>query len=432
MWHRKTGKDFWTVCHTFTEMIKTPGNYYYFFPKYTQGKKVLWEGKCNDGIPFMARMPKEFIKRKNETEMLIELKNGSIFRIVGADSKNVDNLIGANPIGIAMSEYGVGNDYQIVLEKFLPVLQNNDGWLAINGTTRGRNHYYDLYSRALKMPETWYVSTLQTISPDYPTGRYTGIISPEKLQMSLDSGMDINIFHQENGVSFAAGVVGSIFGKQVAKAASDGRILDFPIDKHNWVETFWDLGSSDMCTIWFAQRFQDRVYWIDYYQNNNEDWEFYVKLLKKKNYNYKRHHLPHDGRNTYVMLKLNPKMIFQRCLDSAEVDGRVIVHDRPTNKNTLYDGCKMRFETYYFHKTNCDEGIRLIENYRKEWDPVKKKFSKNAIHDESSHCADSLMLESICKNPLMHGGKKKVSGLIRINASEGKRRRSRLDDFNTF
>ncbi len=40
------------------------------------------------------------------------------------------------------------------------------------------------------------------------------------------------------------------------------------------------------------------------------------------------------------------------------------------------------------------------------------------------------MLESLSSNPLMYGGKKKVSGLMKINATRGKIKSSRLDIFN--
>lgn len=399
LWHRKTGKDLITIVLMFLAMMQRVGVYYYFFPKYTQGKKVLWEGTCEDGIRFLDRIPKELVKTRRENEMYMELKNGSIMRVVGADKHTVDDLVGAGPVGIAMSEYGVGEDYQKVLDVFMPVLQQNGGWLAVNGTPRGRNHYYDLYTNVLDMKDEWFVSSLQSISPEYHTGRYTGLISPEQLQLLRDQGTDEDTILQENGVDFTAGVKGSIFGKCISKATSSGRIKEFPLDDHVWVETFWDIGNADMTSIWFLQRIGAKRMWIDYYQNNHEDATFYINVLQNKGYKYRKHNLPHDARASYMLMpKLRPSAIIKECVKESGIGGTVKTHDRPKDKNALIESCKRQFTYYYFDSGRCREGIRLIEKYHRRYDSVRKVFTKEAIHDESSHCCDALMLECLTRH----------------------------------
>ena len=81
----------------------------------------------------------------------------------------------------------------------------------INSTPRGRNHMYKLEESIKKYPEGWFISALQTISPDYPTGRYTGLVTPKELEEDVRDGMEQSVLFQEYGVSYNAGVQGTIF-----------------------------------------------------------------------------------------------------------------------------------------------------------------------------------------------------------------------------
>ena len=42
-----------------------------------------------------------------------------------------------------------------------------------------------------------------------------------------------------------------------------------------------------------------------------------------------------------------------------------------------------------FHP-RCEEGVTALEQYRREWDDDKKAFRANAVHDWTSHFADSM------------------------------------------
>src|SRR5215216_7425872 len=95
LWHRRCGKDKTLVNLVAKKMLERVGTYYYFFPTYTQGKKILWNGMDKDGFKFIDHFPKALVKSKNDTELKIEYKNGSIFQIIGTD--NIDSIVGTNP-----------------------------------------------------------------------------------------------------------------------------------------------------------------------------------------------------------------------------------------------------------------------------------------------------------------------------------------------
>lgn len=428
LWHRRGGKEVYGMAKTSKAMVEVVGNYYYYFPDGSQGRKILWHGTFNNGIPLLDIIPKELIDKKNETEMFIQLKNGSTFQIVGADKHKVDKLVGTGPAGVVMSEFGVGEGYRIVLDLTMPALDESGGWLIVNGTPRGENHYYELYEKVVKQPDRWFVSRLQSISPDYPTGRYTGIFTPTQLQDKLDDGMEVNKLYQEYGVSFTAGVQGSIFGDCMTRAQDTGRIGLYPVDDHAWIETIWDIGHRDMTAIWFIQRNGSNIIWSDYFQKNLEDWPFYIQVLQNKGYRYRTHHFPHDSGNTYIGLKKKPIDFIKNCIRESGIGGIVKQHIRPGKKGALISASRARFSNYHFDSGRCHEGIRLVKKFHKRYDPVRKVFSEEAVHDESSHCCDALMLEALITAPETY--KRMSKAQYTTSANDARRdARSVLDRF---
>jgi len=111
------------------EAMKTVGIYYYFFPTYSQGRKILWDGLDRDGFKFLDHIPGAIrAKKPNEAEMKITLVNGSIFQVIGTD--NIDSVVGTNPRGCVFSEYSLQNP--AAWEYMRPILAENDGWAAFN------------------------------------------------------------------------------------------------------------------------------------------------------------------------------------------------------------------------------------------------------------------------------------------------------------
>src|SRR5689334_22604313 len=80
-WHRRCGKDKTDVNIIAKKHVERIGGYYYFFPTYKQGKKILWEGTDKDGFRFIHHFPKQLIESMDNTEMKIRFTNGSLFQI---------------------------------------------------------------------------------------------------------------------------------------------------------------------------------------------------------------------------------------------------------------------------------------------------------------------------------------------------------------
>jgi hypothetical protein len=133
--HRRSGKDKTIFANLPKKMMERVGTYYYFLPTYSQAKKVIWTGADKTGFRFLDHFPKEIVKTINQADMIVELVNGSILQMVGAD--NIDRIVGTNPIGVVFSEYSLMKEE--VWNFISPILAENDGWAVFIMTPRGMN-----------------------------------------------------------------------------------------------------------------------------------------------------------------------------------------------------------------------------------------------------------------------------------------------------
>lgn len=165
------------------------GTYFYILPTYSQAKKVIWDGIDKDGFRFLDHIPKEVIKSLNETDMQIELLNGSIIQLIGSD--NIDRIVGTNPVGVVFSEYSLMKPG--VWDFIRPILAENGGWALFIFTPRGMNHAWKLLQVALANPKEWFVSVLGV--------KDTQAINAETLEQEQREMPQV-LFDQEYNVEF--------------------------------------------------------------------------------------------------------------------------------------------------------------------------------------------------------------------------------------
>ena len=163
-WHRRAGKDKTMINIIMKEAFQKVGIYYYFFPTYTQGKKILWDNR-----EMMDHIPKALIDKKNDSEMKIKFVNGSMLQLIGTD--NYDAVRGTNPVGCVFSEYAFQNP--MAWEVVRPILAENRGWAIFNSTPNGENHAFELFEMANENPK-WFCQKL-TIDD-------TGAVHPDIIQ----------------------------------------------------------------------------------------------------------------------------------------------------------------------------------------------------------------------------------------------------------
>lgn len=367
--HRRSGKDKTLINLMAKKMLGRVGTYYYFFPTYSQGKKILWNGMDRDGFKFTNHIPQEIRKRTDNTEMIIELKNDSIFQVIGTDK--IDSIIGTNPIGCVFSEYSLQDPR--AWEFIRPILVENGGWAVFLYTPRGKNHGYDLFKMAENNKE-WFCQLL-TIDD-------TKVVSEEMIQSERDSGADEDLIQQEYYCSFLAAIQGSYYSKQLRKAEEENRIANVPYEPNIKVSTYWDLGVGDATAIWFVQQAGKEVRIIDYYETSGEGLPYYVKILQDRGYIYGNHYAPHD----IEVRELGSGVSRLETARSLGINFQVV-------KNISIDdginAVRMIFNKCWFDKTKCKQGLNCLESYHKEYDEKRKEYKNIPYHDWSSHSADA-------------------------------------------
>jgi hypothetical protein len=372
--------------------VQKVGVYYYFFPSYNQGRKILWDGVDKNGFRLLDHVPKELIRgNMNATEMKFWLMNGSLIQIIGTD--NSSSIVGTNPTGCVFSEYSLQDP--VAWQLIRPILAENGGWAVFNGTPRSTNHLYDMYKMAEINPE-WFCQRL--------TVEDTHAISLDDVQAERDAGMSEDFIQQEFFVSFDMGIAGSYYAKYMEAARDEGRIGHVPWDRQQKVHTSWDIGYGDSTAIIFYQVIGQEVHIIDHYENHGEGLPHYAGVLKDKPYIYGSHYAPHDIESHAFSSGCSAKEV------GADLGINFIT--LPTLKLRFEDGIEAArgvFPRVWIDNTKCKDLIKSLENYSKEFDANREVYKDRPIHNKWSHSADSFRYLALAVKLHVDGGKAGVT-----------------------
>lgn len=368
-WHRRAGKDVTALNITIQKMTEEVGVYFYVFPTYNQARKVIWDSVTNDGKRLLDYFPKELVSKINHSEMKIRLVNGSLFQLVGSD--NVDALMGTNPKGVVFSEYALQNPK--AYEYIKPILTANKGWAIFVSTPRGKNHFYDLWTMALRSDD-WFCEKV--------TVEDTGFIKQEDIDKDIREGMSEETANQEYLCSFEKGIEGTYYGKFIDECYKSGRVTKVRYDPALVVDTYWDLGYGDSTSIIFSQRAGKEIHIIDCYENSGEGLSHYAKVLQEKGYVYGEHYGPHDVEAGHLSIGRSLKS-YARELG---IDFRVVP------KQSIEYGIECSrsiFQSVWFDSKKCERLLKCLENYHKKYNDKMQCYSNVPCHDYSSHFADA-------------------------------------------
>lgn len=391
-WHRRAGKDKACWCFLIKEAAQVPGNYFYVFPTKTMARQALWENIDSSGFKLLDHVPKEFITRRSNQEMLLELNNGSTIRVLGYD-KDPDSIRGIACKGVVFSEFAFSDPESY--KTMIPALRESEGWAIFNSTPNGRNHFYDLWNSVVNSPR-WFCSMMQTYWPDRPG--YSGLISHDQFAHIVEEeGLTPEDAEREYGCSFNSGMQGAYYTDQLEKAYSEGRITNYVNDGIAQVDTFWDLGVDDSTAVWFRQKIGNKIVFIDYFEDNGKDLQYYIQMLESKGYRYGTHYLPHDAQQRSLQTGSSTADMFEHLCKSYNLSGDVWVLERTPVQDGI-NAVRSRFKRYHFDAQNCLEGLKKIELYHRRWDKRRNVFLKEPVHDGNSHAADALRMEAISED----------------------------------
>jgi len=182
--------------------------------------------------------------------------------------------------------------------------------------------------------------------------------------------------------AFQISTEGNYYAKDMIAMRKRGGITTVPVLDVP-VNTYWDIGRSDGCAVWFQQELGGEDRFIDYYEGHYHDLRHYVAELRAKGYVYNKHFLPHDAdhkrlsdynRSTKEMLEdLMPGETFE-------------VMPRITELITGIQQTRKHMKGVYIDATRCALGIQRLEGYRKKYSRAETRFLDEP--DKSNGCTE--------------------------------------------
>lgn len=211
---------------------------WYIAPSYRMARQILWKKLKKKLLSI------NWVKKINETDLTIELVNGSEISLRGAD--NYDSLRGVGLNFIVIDE-AADMDSAAWYEVLRPTLSDTGGSALFLGTPKGYNWFKDLYDLA-KTRQGWISFTFSTLDG--------GRVPPEEIaQAQLD--LDARTFRQEYLATFEqySGIIAYAFGEHNYRAAPE-------IKSHTPLIIGMDFNTSPMSAV-IMVRTTDGLHAID-------------------------------------------------------------------------------------------------------------------------------------------------------------------------
>ena len=261
---RRFGKSYLSCVELLRGAIENPGQtYFYCAPTYRMAKDIAWK-------VLKRLVPKPWIKSKNETDLKIELVNGSMIELKGTE--NAMALRGRSLSGVVLDEAAF-MDSEVWFEVIRPALADKQGWALFISTPDGTaSWFYELWQYADSDDDDWERWCFTTIEG--------GNVPAEEVEAAR-AQLDARTFRQEFEASFEnlSGLVAISFADaNISKEVQDLPVLplllgvDFNVDPMSGIcavkkgDVLWVFDEIIMtggATTWdFCEEVQNR-YGVD-------------------------------------------------------------------------------------------------------------------------------------------------------------------------
>ena len=207
---RRFGKSYLACIELLRGAIERPGEtFFYCAPTYRMAKDISWK-------VLKRLVPTSWIKSKNETDLKLELVNGSMIELKGTE--NAMALRGRSLSGVVLDEAAF-MDQTVWSEVIRPALADKQGWGLFISTPDGTaSWFYELWQYAATDDPNWKRWSFTTIEG--------GNVPPEEVEAAR-AQLDARTFRQEFEASFEnlSGLVAVSFSD--ANISTDAK--DIPI-----------------------------------------------------------------------------------------------------------------------------------------------------------------------------------------------------------
>ena len=213
---RRFGKTFLST----TELLrvattKANSNVWYVAPTYKAAKDIAWD-------MLTSTIPEGYIRKRNESDLSLRLINGSTISLKGAE--NFDSLRGRSLDFCVLDEFADMKP-EAWFEVIRPSLSDRKGSALFIGTPKGRNHFYDLWTKGCDKEPEW--SSFQYTTLD------GGNVDEEEIEQA-QRDLDERTFRQEYLANFVnySGVIYYNFSREesVQIVPDEGETLHIGMD----------------------------------------------------------------------------------------------------------------------------------------------------------------------------------------------------------
>lgn len=170
--------------------------------------------------------------------------------------------------------------------------------------------------------------------------------------------------------AFQISTEGNYYAKDMIALRKRGGItrvpkLDVPVN------TFWDIGNSDGCAIWYQQEMRGEDRFIGYDEAHNEDLAYYVRKLKERGFVFGTHYLPHDAEHKRLG---DTNRSTREMLEDLMPGERFVVVPRITELITGINQTRKHLKGAYFDEAGTKKGVSRIDGYKKRFSQSDNRF----------------------------------------------------------
>lgn len=306
-----------------------------------------------------------------ETE--IRCVNGGGFVFTGLQSHTVDSIKSFEAVDIVWVEEAHGVSKKS-WDTLIPTIRKPDSeiWLTLNPDMDTD----ETYVRFIAAPsdDTWIVEVNWRDNPWFPQ-----VLEDERQKAQRIDPDGYQHIWEGKPRRVAEG---AIYRHEIDALFTDGRVCDVPYDPLLPVHTVWDLGWNDaMCIIMFqVSAMGIRI--LDYIEDSNRTYAWYVGELEKRQYRWGTDFLPHDG------AACNPQTGIS-SIQTLKNLGRNVADPLPAMD--VEEGIKqarMIFPRCYFDRRKTPRLVECLKRYRRAINQ-RTNEATGPLHDEFSHGADA-------------------------------------------
>lgn len=321
-----------------------------------------------------------------ETE--IRCRNGGGFVFTGLQSHTVDTIKSFEGCDIVWVEEAHGVSKRS-WDTLIPTIrkEGSEIWLTLNPDMDTDETYVRFV--AAPSDDTWVCEINWRDNPWFPS------VLEDERQKAQRTQPSEDYEHIWEGKPRRV-AAGAIYRHEIEALFADGRMCDVPYDPILPVHTVWDLGWNDAMTIIMLQSSPMAVRVIDYIEDSNRTYAWYVEQLEKRPYRWGTDYLPHDG------AACNPQTGIS-SIQTLRNLGRNVADPLPAiDAEEGIKQARMVFPRCYFDKNKTARLVECLKRYRRA---VNQRTNEptGPLHDEYSHGADAFRYLGMAV-PLMRNG----------------------------